>query len=219
MQVLMDYGDYSESELHYRQLLGSYVPNETLLYLSRYFAQKPVELQVTRSRKTKYGDFRPAQYEKSNKITINKDLNPFAFMVTLIHEAAHLECWLKHKNHVKPHGKEWKLYFKELMQPYIRLQIFPSEIVAALNNYLENPAASSCSDLALMKALKAFNKVDKGVFFLEDIPENSIFMLNNNRVFQKGDKRRKLFKCKDLNNKRYYLINPLCEVTPVNNYY
>lgn len=213
----MDFEDYSDLELHYRKLLLAYVPEGTILYLCRYFSQKPVEIQITRSRKTKYGDFRPSLNEKVNKITINKDLNPYAFIVTLIHEAAHLECWLKYKNRIKPHGKEWKLNFKQLMQPYIELQIFPSDIVSALNNYLINPSASSCSDLTLMKSLKAYNPVKDNVFFLEELPENTIFILNNNRVFQKGAKRRKLFKCKNLNNKRYYLINPLCEVRPVNN--
>ncbi|HET6245597.1 MAG: SprT-like domain-containing protein [Bacteroidetes bacterium] len=217
MQVLMDFGDYSDLELHYRQLLLPYVPQETIFYLCRYFSQKPVEVQITRSRKTKFGDFRPSLNEKLNKITINKDLNPYSFIITLIHEAAHLECWLKHKNKIKPHGKEWKMNFKTLMEPYIKLEIFPVDVVSALNNYLVNPAASSCSDMALMKALKAFNPVRDDVFFLEDIPENTIFMLNNNRIFQKGVKRRKLFKCKDLKNKRFYLINPLCEVKPINN--
>lgn len=217
MQVLIDFKDYSDIELHYRKLLIPYVPEGTILYLCRYFSQKPVEIQISRSRKTKYGDFRPSLNEKLNKITINQDLNPYAFIITLIHEAAHLECWLKYKNRIKPHGIEWKSNFKQLMQPYLELKIFPSEILSALNNYLINPAASSCSDLALMKSLKAYNRIKEDVIFLEDLPENTIFMLNNKRIFQKGIKRRKLFKCKDLANKRYYLINPLCEVKPVNN--
>ncbi|MDQ3193209.1 MAG: SprT-like domain-containing protein [Bacteroidota bacterium] len=217
MQVLIDFQEYSDSELHYKKLLSPYVPEATVLYLCRYFSQKPIEIQITRSRKTKYGDFRPSVSEKLNKITINKDLNPYAFIITLIHEAAHLECWLKYKNRIKPHGKEWKTNFKQLMQPYIDLQIFPSDVVSALTNYLVNPSASSCSDLSLMKSLKAFNPAKDDMFFLEDLPENTVFTLNNNRVFQKGAKRRKLFKCKDLSNKRYYLINPLCEVKPVNN--
>lgn len=217
MQVLIDFQEYSDSELHYKKLLSPYVPEATVLYLCRYFSQKPIEIQITRSRKTKYGDFRPSVSEKLNKITINKDLNPYAFIITLIHEAAHLECWLKYKNRIKPHGKEWKTNFKQLMQPYIDLQIFPSDVVSALTNYLVNPSASSCSDLSLMKSLKAFNPAKDDMFFLEDLAENTVFTLNNNRVFQKGAKRRKLFKCKDLSNKRYYLINPLCEVKPVNN--
>jgi SprT protein len=218
MQTLFDFGEYSEKELYFREILSPYVAEQSLLYICRYLAQRPVKLKIAKSRKTKYGDFRGYHLKPEHLITINGDLNQYAFLITLIHEVAHLDCWLKYKNRVKPHGAEWKFFFRELMQPYISLKIFPEEILISLNNYLVNPAASSCSDLELMKALKAVDGRGEDVVFLEEIPEGSEFIFNDKRVFRKKGKRRKLILCTDLRNNKDYLINPIAEVKLLNTF-
>jgi SprT protein len=215
MQAVLDLGDLSPREKIFRDGFSQYVPQESLPYVARYFGSRQLRVKITASRRTKYGDFRTSPDNPLPLITINHDLNPFAFLLTLIHEAAHFECWQKYRHRVKPHGKEWKWYFKDLMSPYLTLGVFPPDVVKALKTYLENPAASGCSDIALMKALKAYDNSPKHVVHLEDLPENSLFKLNK-RVFQKGEKRRKLYKCKEIKSQKDYLVNPLCEVVPVN---
>ncbi|MBA3899487.1 MAG: SprT-like domain-containing protein [Bacteroidetes bacterium] len=216
MQAVLDFEELSPKEKILRDGLKEFLPTEALPYVARYFASQQVKLKVTRSRRTKYGDFRTSSDNPIPQISINHDLNQYAFLITLIHEAAHLECWLKHKNKVKPHGKEWKGFFKELMKLYMQMQIFPSDLQKALQGYMENPAASSCTDLKLMKTLKLYDEAKEGVFHLDALPENCTFILNK-RMFKKGEKRRKLYKCQDLQNRKYYLINPICEVMLVNN--
>lgn len=216
MQLKLNISFYPEKELEIQHALEPFIPKKSLYYVCSYLAEKNVFLKITRSRKTKYGDFRAEFKSKPCIITINHDLNKFAFLITLVHEMAHMECWLKHKNKVKPHGKEWKNCFKDLMQPYFLNKLFPTEIMISLTEYMNNPAASSCSDLGLMRALKTYDN-KPNVTYLEDIPENAVFKLGTNRVFQKGEKRRKLYKCKDMANKKYYLINPLSEVIIINN--
>lgn len=216
MQLQFNLSLYPEKELEYQNVLEPFIPKKSLYYICSYLAEKNAVLKISKSRKTKYGDFRAEHKGKANTITINHDLNSFAFLITLVHEMAHLECWINHKNKAKPHGSEWKDCFKQLMQPYFFNKIFPSDIMIALTDYMNNPAASSCSDLKLMRALKAYDNKPH-VTYLEDVPENTIFKLGTNRIFQKGEKRRKLFKCKDLANKKYYLVNPLSEVIIINN--
>jgi SprT protein len=218
LQTLLDFGEYSEKELYFRKILSPFVAEKGLLYICRYLAQRPVKLKIAKSRKTKYGDFRGYHHKPEHLITVNEDLNEYAFLITLIHEVAHLDCWLKYKNRVKPHGAEWKFFFRELMQPYIKLNMFPAEIMAALDNYLKNPAASSCSDLDLMKALKAVDGREEGIVLLEEIPDGTEFIFNNKRIFRKKGKRRKLILCTDLKNNKDYLINPIAEVKLLNTF-
>ena len=48
------------------------------------------------------------------------NLNPYRFLMTLVHEVAHLVAFQKYGRAIKPHGKEWKFTFQTLMLPFIR---------------------------------------------------------------------------------------------------
>ena len=133
-------------------------------------------------------------------------------MITLIHEIAHLSNFNKHKNSVKPHGEEWKLHYKLLMNQFLIPDIFPPDIILALREYMSNPAASSCSDINLLRVLKQYDN-HKNTILLEDITTGSTFSYNDNRYFIKGEQVRKRFKCKEISSNRLYLFNPLTEVT------
>jgi SprT protein len=213
MQLLISFSEHTEREKKLREGLENFVPDAALDFVCQYLSLKHVRLKITRSRKTKFADFRASLTQAPHIITINYDLNKYAFLITLIHEAAHLECWEKNKNKVKPHGKEWKAEFRYLMQPFLKINIFPNELKTALEEYIANPAASSCTDLTLMRVLKSYNQVSR-LPLLEDLPSESVFRLGNSseRVFRKGEKQRKLYKCFDLARKKYYLINPIAEV-------
>jgi hypothetical protein len=197
----------------YWEVLKDFIPHKALNYVCNFLQHHKVELKITRTRSSKFGDYRPPFKHKSHIITINKDLNQYAFLITLLHEMAHLSCFVKHgiKRSIKPHGKEWKEEFRHHMAPFITLNIFPQEVLKAVFNYMKNPWASSCSDEDLMRTLKKYDaKTD--LIFLEELPENTLFSIGKNRIFRKGPKQRKHYKCLCLNNKRIYLVSPLAEV-------
>jgi hypothetical protein len=50
---------------------------------------------------------------------------------------------------------------------------------------------------------------------VEEIPENGIFRCDNGRVFKRGEKMRKRFKCIEVNTGRVYLFSPVYEVEVV----
>ncbi len=132
--------------------------------------------------------------------------------MTLVHEIAHLVVWEKYKNKVKPHGNEWKREYALLMDEFLDQGILPKELEIGLKAYMTNPAASSCSDVNLYKLLKSFDENAHQILHLEDIPENSIFRLDNGRIFIKKDKLRKRFRCMEVKSRKMYLVSPLAEV-------
>jgi len=173
-------------------------------------------LTVKKPRKTKIGDYRPPRKKgMPHEISVNGDLNPYAFLVTLIHEYAHLKAFERYgQQKIKPHGPEWKMEFQQLLNPFISRDIFPDSIRTALSRYLENPSAATCTDYQLMQALRAFDKTPSGLILLDELPEDAHFIWGENRVFKKAGKLRKRLRCIELKTQRYYLFNPAAEVRP-----
>lgn len=95
--------------------------------------------------------------------------------------------------------------------PFFSMNIFPDDVINSLKNYSQNPKASSCSDINLIKALKKYDNETEFIH-LEDIPVKSIFRLRNGREFLKGDKIRKRYKCTEVKTGREYLVSPVAEV-------
>ena len=195
-----------------RETLEKYLPSEAVDTIRDWIIQYQVKIKITRDRFTKLGDYRSPHNGQGHRITINYNLNKYAFLITLVHEIAHLKTFQKNKTAILPHGSEWKREFRLLMFPFLNEYIFPQDVLAAVNNYIQDPAATSCTDLHLQKALKKYDTVKNDFIHLEDIPDNSVFSLQNGRKFQKGEKLRKRYKCIDLDNKRIYLVNHLAEV-------
>jgi predicted SprT family Zn-dependent metalloprotease len=121
------------------------------------------------------GDYRPPYAGQGHRISINYDLNSYSFLVTTVHEFAHLLTWNEHKRKAKPHGSEWKANFKRMMRPFFEKEVFPMDIQRAIVQYLENPAAASCSDLRLSRALKAYDASPEHLCLLETLPIGSLF--------------------------------------------
>src|SRR5690606_39622106 len=121
------------------EALRKYVPERAIPYCIEWISENKISLKITRSRNSKYGDYRPPQDGHGHRISINHDLNPYAFLITFIHEVAHLNQWKIRKRITVPHGKEWKNEYKKLMMPILREHIFPPDIVKALNDYMQNP--------------------------------------------------------------------------------
>jgi SprT protein len=194
-----------------KSILQKYIPEPAVHTIAECIIRLDFKLKIKRARMTKYGDYRPPGKSLNHRISVNRDLNKYAFLITLLHEMAHLTNWNQHRNKVAPHGQEWKQEFKGLMRPYLNLSLFPSDITQALTRYMENPAASSCSDHTLMRVLKKYDPVTDSVL-LEQLPANATFKTHNNRFFQKGEKRRTRFLCRELQTGREYLFSALAEV-------
>lgn len=197
----------------YSLQLRKYMPASAAPVISRWINDSQCVFRISRNRTSKFGDYRPPYAGNGHRISVNHNLNPYAFLVTTVHEFAHLKTWNAYKHRVKPHGPEWKVSFRQLMAPFIQSGTFPDDIQHAIINYLENPAASSCTDLQLFRVLKRYDAESDLAHTVEQLPEDTIFTLKNGRVFQKKEKIRKRYRCIEVKTQRIYLFSPIAEVT------
>jgi hypothetical protein len=198
-----------------KKILSKYLPPAAVESCSRWIVQKNIHLKITRGRASKFGDYRPLAPGKGHQITVNHDLNPYSFLITFVHEVAHLEAYNKYKHTHEPHGREWKHEFRNLLLEFLELGVFPDDIRLALSNYMVNPAASSCSDHDLLRSLKKYDRKEEDVLHLEDVPAGSHFRMHQSRaglIFKKGPKIRSRFHCVEIKSNRIYYVSPLAAV-------
>ncbi len=193
------------------EILKKYLPEQSVEVIAQWIVEFDFKLKIKKERSTRLGDYTSPYNGGNHTITINHNLNKFSFLITLVHEVAHLVTYNAHKNSVSPHGKEWKENFKNLMTPFLNTDIFPLEIFAALRNYMKNPAATSCTDTSLLRVLKLHDG-DTDMLFLERVPTDTLFLYNGSKIFKKGATIRKRIKCVEIKSGAVYLFNPLTEV-------
>jgi SprT protein len=195
--------------------LQHYLPKEAAPLVLQLLQQYKVHLTITKERKTVLGDYRHAVNNNNHRISINGNLNPYSFLITLIHELAHLATFIEHGNRVSAHGREWKLLYKLLLIQFLQLQIFPADIVAAIQSSLHNLPASSCADEGLMRVLRLYNKRQDGMLLVEELPDGSLFAIDGGKIFKKGKQLRKRFQCVEVKTGKLYLFSPVYEVKEV----
>ncbi|MBK7383238.1 MAG: sprT domain-containing protein [Flavobacteriales bacterium] len=194
------------------EAIRSRLPEAAWPVVMEWLREEPVRVNVTRPRRTKLGDFRSAVGAGPHRISVNGDLNPFSFLVTLVHEFAHHGAFQEHKGRIAPHGVEWKAEYKRRMRPFMSAAVLPPDVLLALELHLLRAPASSCTDHRLSRTLKRY---DPGAGpHLEDLSEGSIFKFHT-RLFVKGPRLRKRFRCNCLNDGRQYLFDPMVEVITI----
>jgi SprT protein len=194
------------------EALKQFLPEGTFELVSAYLHTHKIHLTVTRERSSILGDYRNAVDGKNHRISVNGNLNPYAFLYTLIHEIAHLLVFDRFGHRVASHGKEWKHLFSQLLKEFLGEDVFPADIRSAIAVSLNNPAASSCAEDHLLRAFRNYDKNRKDMLFVEEIEQGGLFSLKDGRVFKRGPKVRKRFKCVEVASGREYLFSPVYEV-------
>jgi SprT protein len=199
---------------HLTKLIASFVPLGTEPLLVQWILDYKIILTVTEKRTSILGDYRHPFGKQGHRITVNGDLNAYAFLITFVHEMAHLFVWLENKNSVKAHGNEWKNTYSKLMKEYfLNKNIFPEELEFKLLSYFKNPAATSCTDEKLNKALRKYDR--NPALLLEELELNAVFKTDDGKTFRKGKRLRKRFVCEEIKTKRIYLFSPMAEIKPM----
>ncbi len=192
--------------------LQNYLPPGTADAVMTYLHAYKIHLTIARERKSILGDYRHRTHHANHRISVNGNLNKFSFLITLLHELAHLLTFEQHSNKVQAHGKEWKMIFGQLLQQFVQHKIFPADIETELLQSLKNPAASSCAEDGLLRVLRKYDAKESHHLLVEELLPNSLFRIKDGRVFQKGEKLRKRFKCKEVATGKFYLFSPVYEV-------
>ena len=192
-------------------ILQKYLPERAVTPCLQLIKDTGVHLKIVNQRVTRHGDYRKMP-SGGHQITINATLNPYRFLITLIHEIAHLLAFEKFGRRIKPHGLEWKRTFQYLMLPFLRPEIFPSRLLPLLARHFRNPKASSDTDAELSLALKQFDEQHRELSYVFELPHGSIFRLHNGKLFKKGNKKVKRYECVEVASGRMYLFQPNAEV-------
>lgn len=194
------------------QRLEDFLPPGTYESVADYLNRYCVQLTVTRSRQSILGDYRHAWKEKGHRISVNGNLNKFSFLITLLHELAHLLTFDQHANRVSPHGSEWKSNFSALLADFLQQGVFPKDIAETLKRSLKSPAASTCGDPDLLRVLRLYDKKKADVYTVETLEKGTVFHIKGGRTFILEEKIRTRYKCRELETGKYFLFNGLYEV-------
>lgn len=192
--------------------LQQFLPPGTAEPVLAYLHQFKVHLTVARQRHSILGDYRHSTRQENHRISVNGNLNPYAFLITLLHELAHLLTFEQYGNQVAPHGSEWKRFFGQLLAQFMEHRVFPPDIEQELQRSLRNPAASSCAETGLLRVLRNYDPKKEGHHLVEDVPLHALFRLKDGRVFKRGVQLRKRIKCQEVATGKLYLFSPVYEV-------
>jgi len=197
------------------EYLRRFMPEAAVPKVLKYLHDYQVHLTITKDRKSVLGDYRHATRHHAHRISVNSTLNRYAFLITLIHELAHLVTFMNYGNRVQSHGREWKLLYAMLLKDFLDMNIFPADIDHRLKQSIHDLPASSCADDHLMRILKKYDANDDGLVMVEQIEEGKLFDIGEGRLFKKGKKLRKRYQCLEVGTNRIYLFSPIYEVKQV----
>ncbi|GAA0873575.1 SprT-like domain-containing protein [Gangjinia marincola] len=193
-----------------KETLRKYLPDRAIDPVFELIKTNQVYLKIVNERKTRHGDYRKLP-DGLHQITVNGSLNKYRFLITLIHEIAHLVAFQTYGRRIKPHGQEWKMTFTRLILPYINPAVFPNNLLPLLARHFKNPKASSDTDAHLTVALQRYDQpTDKSYIF--ELPYGSTFRLYNGKVFKRGNQRVKRYECVELTTGKVYLFQPNAQV-------
>lgn len=196
---------------------ASYLPKGVIDEIKKWFEKYSIQLIITRERKSILGNYtHPHARQAYHKITINGNQNPYSFLITLLHELAHLQAFVTYGLKIAPHGKEWQEVYRNIIKHYLGKGVFPPDIESVLLQSLTRVRAGSCTDKHLYKALAQYDvePVD-GLKWVEELQPDTYFVDRNGKVYQLKHKRRTRFLCEQLPSRKQYLFQPVARVRPI----
>ena len=197
--------------------LQDYLPPGTYEAVLSYLRFHKVHLTVARERKSILGDYRHRTHHDNHRISVNGNLNKYSFLITLLHELAHLLTFEQFGNKVAAHGREWKAIYSKMLAQFLQQKIFPVDIESELLLSLRNPAATACAEDGLLRVLRRYDSKESHHRLVEEIALDALFRTSDGRVFQKKEKLRKRFRCVEVKTGKVYLFSPVYEVEVILN--
>ncbi len=194
----------------FKAILSKYIPLSAVDPILQLIHHRQIQLTIKQGRKTKLGDYRPGNKQSPHRISINKNINQYAFLITLVHEIAHLEVWKNFGRSARPHGQEWRAAFQKQMAPFLHSTVFPDELKPLIIKHLTKGYASTSSDIELTRALAHYDIEQKTL--MEDVPETTLFSVDDGRLFRKKHKIRTRYVCYCFNDRKTYLFSPTARV-------
>ncbi|GGG44371.1 SprT-like domain-containing protein [Epilithonimonas arachidiradicis] len=188
-------------------VLEQYLPENTLPFLKKWFADYFIHIKITKNRNSKLGDYRKLP-DKSHQITVNSTLDKQLFFFVLTHELAHLIAFENFNFRISAHGKEWKDTFKEMLLESI--DIYTDDLKPIIKRFSKNPKANFMASPELVRYFHIEDPEDRFIF-VEDLSVKDNFHYKGDK-YEILEKKKKLYLCINLNNSKKYLFRPLAKV-------
>ncbi len=204
-------------EYNLYKALNDYIPESALEAVVELIGKTPVQIKLTNKRESKSGDYLAPHKDAYHRISINADLNKYEFLITFLHEWAHLLVFKQYYGKVDAHGQEWKETYRILMQSFVEKGIFPEELNKVIKKHLRNIKASTFGDIDLSRVLATYNKKPLSTVtqFAEELAIGETFSYKN-KMYQKIKKDRTYIHCKELSSNKMYKFHPLAKVISAN---
>ena len=193
------------------QTLTEFLPTGTDIVVKHWLARLNVELILTKPRRSKLGDVRAGPSGCRDRISINRDLEPFQFLITIAHEIAHAQVWQSSRRRHAPHGLRWKTAFGKLLLELSAITTLPAGFRRAIHNHAQAPTSSTGRDLELMHALRSLERTNE--LWLDEVSIGTVFQFRGQR-FRKLKSNRTRCKCVHLGNHLQYTIAKTATVLP-----
>ena len=124
-----------------KQLTDCLPPESHKLVQSQLAEYDNLSIRLVKPRKRILGNYFQ-DGDSKHIITLNENLAPYAMLLVLIHELAHLETRLKYGKKVSSHGKEWKQIYSSLLKNHIYENIFPKQWSEIVFLHAQKPCAT-----------------------------------------------------------------------------
>ena len=196
----------------YRAILANHLPPDAVDWAYAYLDRHRVHFHITRGRRSKYGDYRwPQPGHTFHEMSVNGDLPPLFFLWVFLHEAAHLETHLKHRD-AAPHGHEWQTEYARLMSEC--LAFFPPDVQPSVRRLAARIPLSRTLMRGVEQQLRG--PADPAAVLLDDLPAGSLFRLaaKPDILFRSVARRRTRWLCVDQQSGRQYTVSASAEVVP-----
>lgn len=202
--------------------VAPFLPAGALSHIEGLLGRHAVQVRISRPRRTKLGDHRPPVHGRpEHRISINEDLNPYAFLTTLLHELAHAAAWAAHRGlrrRLRPHGPEWQRAFAGMIEPVVAAGVLPDDVALALSRSLQSPRAATCSDRTLLLTLARYDPPVADRVRVEDLAEGALFRIETGAVFRAARRLRSRRQCFDMRSGVEYRVHGLALVEPVHRF-
>jgi hypothetical protein len=196
--------------------LVPYLGEKAALFIDNQTKDLKFHLKITKPRDTKFGDYLPEVNNNRQRITINGNLDKYSFLITLLHELAHLYVQENVKVHHKPHGEEWKTTFAQLLTLAVKNELFPLTVTNLISKlYIRDHKFTHTSRVKILNAIYKELNLEIPIR-LENLPVNAVALLPNGMKVVKLNQQRTRCLCRDMNDNKLYYVNKHIEVTTQN---
>ena len=194
-------------------VLQKYLPEHAVANCFELIKENHVHLKIVNERQSRHGDYR-RDAQGFHLITVNSSLNKYRFLITLIHEIAHLVAFEKYGRRISPHGAEWKQTFREMLLE--SLTVYAEDLRPIILKFSKSPKAKFMASPDLVKYFHVPEEDE--LLYLENLIVGDVFVLKN-KVFVIEETTKKRYLCRNLKSGLKYKVNTLARVRKIDDQY